>query len=199
MDILKKTVRLLRNCVEIYIPAISFLIMFFVYLFQVFMRYVVRAPQSWTMEVTSMTFLWLVLLGACFAQRSRSHVTFTLIYDQLGIRGKALTAFAGNLIIAFTFLVCLRPTWDFILFQTSAQQVTSILKISKTIVYAPYMLFLGIIILYTLVDLAHDFMVLTGLGGEAAQEVLLRETRSEVEQIIEASTEQTPPEEKEDT
>lgn len=187
MKALKKAMFFVRECVEVYIPVISFVVLFSVFIFQVFMRYVVRNPQSWTSEIESMMFLWLVLLGACYAQRSKSHVTFTLIYDKLGAKGKALTALLGNLIIGFTFAVAIVPTWKFILFQGANNQVTSILKISKTVVYMPYMLFLVFILIYTIADIVLDVRVLA--GNQAAEAELLETTKSEVELAIESAEE----------
>ena len=101
---MKKVGGFIRNCVEQYIPAAAFVILFVVFVFQVCMRYVMRAPQAWTTEVEQSCFLWLVMLGACYAQRVKGHVTFTLVYDNLGIKGKAITAMLGNILITFTFL-----------------------------------------------------------------------------------------------
>ncbi len=93
---LKKGALVLRDIVEIYIPVASFVIMFLVFILQIFCRYVLRQPLQWAYEVTVSCYLWTVVLGACLAQRSHSHVVFTLIYDKLGVKGKAITSFLGN-------------------------------------------------------------------------------------------------------
>lgn len=54
--------------------------------------------------------LWLVLLGACYAQRMKAHVTFTLLYDKLSIKGKAVVAMLGDIIIAFTAFCNILPS-----------------------------------------------------------------------------------------
>lgn len=185
METLKKIARFLRNCVELYIPLVSFSILFLVFCFQVMMRYLFNNPQTWTLEVEQMCFLWLVLLGACFAQREKSHVTFTLLYDNLGVKGKALTALLGNLIIAVTFLAAAVPSLRYIWGLQSRAQVTSILKISKTLVFFPFVLFLVIIFIYTLMDCYQEIMVL--LGDEGYTKKMLRESKSEAELAVEAS------------
>ena len=38
----------IRDCVEKIIPIIAFIVLFVVFVFQVFMRYVVKSPQAWT-------------------------------------------------------------------------------------------------------------------------------------------------------
>ena len=86
----KKAFGFVRNCVEKYIPSIALAALFIIFCYQVFMRYVLRQPQAWAGEVEQSCFLWLVLLGACYAQRMKAHVTFTLLYDKLSIKGKAV-------------------------------------------------------------------------------------------------------------
>ena len=179
---LKKAALWLRDCVEIYIPVIAFCVLFIVFVMQVFFRYILRDPKPWSMEVTSMCYVWVVMLGACYTQRKRSHVTFTLIYDALSVRWKAFTAFLGNLIIAVAFAVAILPTWKYIQFM--AVQKSSVLKVGLNYIYFPYIVFLLLILAYTVMDLYEDFMVFTGLGGKQAAERLLEENKSEYQAAI---------------
>ena len=82
---MKKAFNFLRDCVELYIPIAALLIMFCTFVFQIFSRYILNSPVPWAYEVTVMCYLWMVVLGACYAYRDRSHVTFTLFYDQFGV------------------------------------------------------------------------------------------------------------------
>ena len=47
MEKLKKLGLVLRDVVEIYIPVTSFVIMFLVFILQIFCRYVLRQPLQW--------------------------------------------------------------------------------------------------------------------------------------------------------
>lgn len=190
MQATKRVFSIVRNCVELYIPMISFLVLFLVFCFQVFMRYVMKNPQSWTLEVEQMCFLWLVLLGACFAQREKSHVTFTLLYDNLGIKGKAVTGLLGNLIIASTFAAGIIPSLMYIWGLTARNQVTSILKMPKTWIFMPYVIFLLITLVYVLIDIYEQIMVLR--GKEEYIQKMLNENKSEAELAIEASNAMDP-------
>lgn len=178
----KKTIFLIRDIVELYIPIITFIGLFGVFILQVFCRYILRNPQSWATEVTASCFLWTVLLGACYAQRKKGHVMFTLVYDVLPVKWKAFTAFLGNLIIAAAFAVSLKPSWDFIIFMKV--QKTSILKIGMNIIYFPYLAFLILMLIYTIADLYQDFMIFTGLGGRKLEEKLMEESTSEYQKVI---------------
>lgn len=182
MDPLKKIGGVIRDCVELYIPLVAFAVLFLVFCFQVFMRYVVNQPQPWTLEVEQMCFLWLVLLGACYAQREKSHVTFTLLYDNLGVKGKAFTALLGNILIAVTFLAAAIPSLRYILKLSS---LTSILKVPKTVVFFPFVVFTVIIFIYALMDIYEEVMVLR--GSEYHIKKMLNESKSEAELAIEAA------------
>lgn len=182
---MKKAFTFLRNCVEVYIPVCSFCIMFAVFIYQIFARYVLGKPAAWAYEVTVTCYLWMVVLSACYAQREKSHVTFTLIYDKLSIKGKAVCDFLGNFIVAFAFGISIIPSIKFVNFMEI--QRTSVLQVGLNFVYAPYILFVIIIFIYAICDMYRDIMVFTGLGGKEAEEKLLNATKSETQEAIENS------------
>lgn len=183
MKPLIRTRDILRDIVEVCIPIVSFCIMFIVFVAQIFSRYVLRAPLAWAYEVTVSCYLWLVVLGACLAQRERAHVVFTLITDKLPLRWEAFCTFLGNLLIVVAFSWSFLPSVDFVVFM--GRQKTSVLKIGLNIVYAPYIPFLAFTILYMLRDLVRDFKVFTGLAAPEEVETYRREHRNEVEQALE--------------
>ena len=183
---MKKAFKVLRDCVELYIPIVALLIMFVTFVYQIFSRYVLRSPVTWAYEVTVMCYLWMVVLGACYAYRDRSHVQFTLFYDQFGPRAKAVIAFLGNLLMLIAFIYMFPSSCSMILDQMS-KQVTSVFKIGLNIVYFPFIPFMIIMVLYILSDMYTEFMVFTGLGGEAAVKKMLAEGKSEAEEAIEAA------------
>ena len=66
-------------------------------------------------------------------------------------------------------------------------QVTSVLKIGLNIVYSPFIVFMIIILIYIISDMILEFMVMTGIGGEAAVKKMLDETKNETQEAIEAA------------
>ena len=181
MDVLKKAGRFLRNCVELYIPVAAFLIMFVVFVVEIAARYLFNKPLAWAYEVTVMCYLWLVIFGACFAYRDRSHVTFTLIYDKLGVKGKAVCAFLGNLLMFIAFAAMLVPSIRFI--SQMKMQVTSVFKIGLDIVYLPFIPFMFIMIAYFLYDMYVEVMAF--LGSPKHIDLMLNSTKNETEEAIE--------------
>lgn len=182
---MKKVGGFIRDCVEKYIPLIAFVVLFVVFVYQVFMRYVIRNPQAWTTEIEQGCFLWLVMLGACYCQRMKGHVTFTLLYDNLGVKGKAFTAMLGNILITFTTLITFLPSLNYIWGLFERQQMTTLLKIPKTIVYFPYVIFLIFICAYAVVEIYEEIMVLK--GNEYYIQKMLNDNKSEAEIAIEES------------
>ncbi len=162
------------------------MLMFLTFIWQIFCRYVLRAPVSWAYEVTVACYLWMVILGACYAQRGRNHVTFTLVYDRLDTRRKALISFLGNLLMLVAFAYAFVPSIEFILFMK--MQKTSVLKIGLDIIYLPYIPFMAIIMLYALVDIYRDFRVFAGMASEEEVQKMLEKTRSEVQEAIDEAT-----------
>ena len=85
MKFLKKLEFGIRQSVELYIPAISFVVMFCLFCYQILVRYVISKFTNlvvpWTTEVEQSCFLWIALLGACYVQRNKGHVVFTMVYD----------------------------------------------------------------------------------------------------------------------
>lgn len=185
MEKFKKVFQFLRNCVEVYIPIMSFCLMFVIFIVEIVARYLFQNPLPWAYEITVTCYLWMVVLSACYTQREKAHVTFTLVYDKLSVKGKAICAFLGNLIIAIAFGISIIPSIKFIDFMK--MQVTSVFKIGLNIVYAPYILFLIIMFIYIIMDLYNEFMVFTGMGGQKAIDKMLSGTKNETEEAIEAA------------
>ena len=181
----KKAFYFLRTCVEEYLPMITFSVMFLAFILQIFARYVLRVPQTWVYEVTVTCYLWTVMFGACYTTRMKDHVQFTLLYDRLKPRGKAILVFLGDLIILVAFIIMIPSTIKFI--GQMKMQVTAVFKIGLNIVYFPYIPFMFIIIAYMLTDMYECFMVFTGLGGQAAVDRMLRENKNEVQLAVEAA------------
>lgn len=187
MKSLLKMRDILRDVVELYIPIASFVIMFVVFIAQIFFRYILRMPLAWAYEVTVSCYLWLVILGACYAQRHHGHVTFTLITDVMPLRLQAFCIFLGNLLICVTFAWSLIPSIKFVDFME--MQKTAVFKIGLNIVYAPYIPFLIFHILYMLHDLILDFKVFTGLANAEELALYKKENMNEVEQALAADEE----------
>jgi TRAP-type C4-dicarboxylate transport system permease small subunit len=156
LNIIKK----IRDIIEIWLPVGMFLIMFLVFVLQIFMRYVVRQPITWAYEVTVVAFGYVVVLGAAAAIRYNRHVRFTLIYDALSEKLKLYSRIAGNALLTIIFFLSIIPSWNFITFMNF--QKTSVLNISLSLVFLPFVYLVSVITLYTGIDLYKDIKLLIG-------------------------------------
>lgn len=188
MNQVKKIGSFLQNCVELYIPAISFAVLFVLFCLQIIVRYIISKFTGlvvpWTVEIEQMCFLWVAMLGACYVQRNRGHVVFTLVYDALGTKGKAVLSLISSTLISFACACTLLPSLKYVWGLMERQQVTSLLKISKTIVFFPYVIFIALILAYGLIEMFEAVMVLK--GDEYYTNKLLQSTKSEAEQAVDA-------------
>ena len=64
--------------------------MFAAFILQIFTRYVMNNPLSWTQEVCVTTWLWLVLWGSAFSLNEHDQVRFDVLYTWVGRRNPAL-------------------------------------------------------------------------------------------------------------
>lgn len=149
----------IRDIIEIYIPTIAFIIMFLTFILQIIMRYIFKYPLTWAYEVTVIGFSWTVILGACYAMRTRSHVKFTLIYDMFSGKKAAIIRALGNLILVVGFLLLVVPSYKYVKFMNF--QATSVFKIKLSWIFSPFVYFLISIILYTFEELREDFRIIT--------------------------------------
>jgi TRAP-type C4-dicarboxylate transport system permease small subunit len=117
---------------------------------------------TWAYEVTVVGFSWVVLLGACYAMRKRSHVMFTLIYDKLSGKKAAIVRLLGNVIIVASFIMLIVPSFNYVKFMNF--QSTSVLHIKLSWVFAPFIYFLISIGLYTIEEIIEDINIIRGIS-----------------------------------
>lgn len=133
MKLLKKAGRVMVDFIEVYLPIGVFVLMFIVFLLNIFTRYVLRNPQNWTFEFSVNSFVIVGLLGACIAYRLEDHVVFDLVYVHRSPRGQALMRILSSLLV-IAFLGIALPSTIRSLANNPA--VTSIMKIPDRYIYA---------------------------------------------------------------
>lgn len=165
-----------RDFAEIYVPCGAFIVMFVVFVAQVISRYVFNFPLTWAYEVTVWGFSWTVILGACYAMRARSHVTFTMIYDAVPRKVGAILCLMGNILIVIALAILIIPSCDYIKFMFF--QKTSVFRIPLTVIFAPFAYFLCSIIGYTISDIISEIKTLKNPVSETPAEAASEEVRS---------------------
>ncbi|MEW6227747.1 MAG: TRAP transporter small permease [Bacillota bacterium] len=94
--------------IEKAVGAFLSLAVFVILIVQVFFRYVLDHPITWADELASYTFIWMVFIGAAYAQQADAHVKMDIVLNALPKRFKDVTRIAMDLLI-LAFLVAVIP------------------------------------------------------------------------------------------
>ena len=76
----------------------SFLAMVALTCWQVFTRYILGNPSSWSEEMVSYLFAWMSLLGASLIAGERGHMNIPIVVERMGMKGRKFFAIFGELI-----------------------------------------------------------------------------------------------------
>ncbi len=152
--IFRKSGPFILDLLELYIPAVSFTLLFIVFMVQVFFRYFL-VPLTWPLEFTLIAFIWLTLFGACYAKRHSSHVIFTLIYDKAKPKTQLGMRIAGNTLLFISFCIALYPSYRYVAFMSFKK--SNVLKIPMNIAFSPFLFFLVIMSVRIGYDIYVDF------------------------------------------
>lgn len=150
----KQIGRQLLDVIEIYIPAATFIIMFIVFLMEIFARYFLNYPIDWSYEITVLGYVWTVILGACYTTRKREHVTFTLIYEKFSLKTRLIVNAAGNLLVLSAFIIALYPVYDYTAFLRIDK--TPILRIPLNIGFLPFAVMITLVAGHLVYDTVID-------------------------------------------
>jgi TRAP-type C4-dicarboxylate transport system permease small subunit len=113
---------------------------------QVFWRFVLQDPPSWTEELARYTFVWITFLGAAVAYRHGSHIVVDTMLYLLPIRARAALAWVVDALVAIA-LVTLLVKGLKILEPTSTVRAT-MLQIPMSYIYAAIPVSAGLMLTY---------------------------------------------------
>jgi TRAP-type C4-dicarboxylate transport system permease small subunit len=139
MDKLKKIVRWFSDLVEVYLPSAMFVLLFLVFIANVFFRYVLKNPQNWTFELSVNAFVVVGLLGAATAHRKEDHVVFDLLYAPLDSRKQNTLRILSNALVILFFGIAIPGSFIYVF---ELPSMTSILKIPEKYIFVVFPIFL---------------------------------------------------------
>ena len=147
-----KHVRAVLNTVLAVLGGGSFAVMVVLTCWQVFTRYVLGAPSTWSEELVGYLFAWMALFGACLVTGERGHMNIPILVDMApGAGKKALLCLAE--IIAFLFSGVILVYGGLRITKLAMGQMTSALGVPVGVFYAVLPLCGGINLLYTAMNL----------------------------------------------
>ena len=122
------------------VAALLFVAMFGAFIIQVVSRYVFDAPVSWSLEICSITYVWIVFLVSATILTPREHITFDMLYATRNPRWKRYFAIFTSASILAIFAICLPTTIGYVMF--SARNHSLILHIRMDIIYSCFAIFM---------------------------------------------------------
>lgn len=121
-------------------------------LWQVFSRYVLSAPSTFTNELLGFLLVWVSLLGASYAFGSNEHLSLTFIIDKFkGKNRLVITIINDLLILTFAILVLIKGGLNAV--NMTMSQLTPVLGIQMGLVYLILPISGFIIVAYKLLGL----------------------------------------------
>lgn len=106
MEIMEKISRFLNKIIEILLYLLMIILVSVTFL-QVFCRFVLKTPISWSQEVVKTCFVWIIFLGAAIAVREQTHLSMDIVVPHLrGAAQKIVRAgiYVISLVCAFFML-----------------------------------------------------------------------------------------------
>ena len=142
------------------LAGISFIAMVVLTCWQVFTRYVLKNPSSWSEELVSYLFAWASLLGASLITGERGHMNIPIVVERLGSGArKALGIFAELVAFAFSAIMVYGGVQ---ITQLAMGQMTSSLGVAVGVFYVVLPLCGVLNMIYTvlnIVDICNDHTV----------------------------------------
>jgi TRAP-type C4-dicarboxylate transport system permease small subunit len=118
---------------------------------QVVSRYALASPSSWTEEVARYLLIWIGMLGAAYAFRTRMHIGLDLLPGKLtGAAARRLHWLTLGIIIVFALIVLVYGGGSLVLLTWQLHQTSAALELPISFVYAVIPLTGVLIVLYSL-------------------------------------------------
>lgn len=148
------------------LAGVSFLAMVILTCWQVFTRYILQNPSSWSEEMVSYLFAWMSLFGASIVVGERGHMNIPIVVERMGKKGRKFFAIFAE-IVACIFAGVILVYGGTQITNLAMGQMTSSLGLPIGVFYVVLPLSGVINIVYTIlniVDIATDSEV---VGEEA--------------------------------
>lgn len=130
----------------------SFLIMTALTCWQVFTRYVLGNPSTWSEELVGYLFAWMSLFGACLVTGERGHMNIPIIVDMAAPGLKKLLLSLGE-IIAFLFSMVILMYGGTQITSLALGQMTSSLGVAVGVFYVVMPICGAVNMIYTILNI----------------------------------------------
>ena len=160
---MKQLRKLLNHTLNV-LTGVSFLAMVVMTCWQVFTRYILQNPSSWSEELVSYLFAWMALFGASLVVGERGHMNIPIVVERMGEKGRKFFAIFAEL-VALVFSGVILVYGGIQITSLAMGQMTSSLGLPIGVFYIILPLSGVLNIVYTIlniVDIATDSEVVEG-------------------------------------
>jgi TRAP-type C4-dicarboxylate transport system permease small subunit len=126
------------------VSAVAFAALFGAFMIQIVSRYVFDMPVSWSLEICSIAYVWVVFWTSDLLVGERQHIIFDVLYLKFPPKWRRLVGLFNTASLGLAFMAGLWVTLDYIAMQP---RKTMILHIPLSLVYACFGVFMIAVIL----------------------------------------------------
>jgi TRAP-type C4-dicarboxylate transport system permease small subunit len=131
---------------------------------QVFTRFVIRDPSSYTEELSRFLLIWIGVLGASYALRTRAHLGIDLIMQRFGESGRrTIHVVVYGIVILFALFVMIIGGIRLVNLTFSLNQISAAIGIQMGCVYSVVPISGALMIIYSVLPIVDAIR-----GGPAA-------------------------------
>ncbi len=116
------------------LAGVSFLAMVILTCWQVFTRYILKSPSSWSEELVSYLFAWASLFGAALVTGERGHMNIPILVEKFSVGVQKILAIFAE-IIAGVFAVVILIFGGIQIYSLAMGQMTSSLGVPVGVFY----------------------------------------------------------------
>jgi len=132
-------------------------------LWQVFTRFILKRPSSWTEELATFLLIWVALLGAAVALGRGAHLGIDYFVAKLPERTRLKSeVFVFACMAAFSLLVMVAGGTDLVLTTFNLHQISPALHLDMGYVYLAVPISGAFLLLYSVIGLIERVRVLAG-------------------------------------
>lgn len=135
------------------LAGVSFLVMVVLTCWQVFTRYVLGSPSTWSEELVSYMFAWTSLLGASIVTGERGHMNIPIVVERMQPGARKAFGILGEL-IAFAFSAIILVYGGVKISNLAMGQMTSSLGVAVGVFYVVLPLCGVLNMIYTVLNIA---------------------------------------------
>ena len=117
---------------------------------QVIARYIFEAPLSWSEELARFILIWVSMLSAAYAFKTKSHFALTILVSKLPDKHQKITSFCIHIVVAIFFLIICYYSVIFV--HSVNGHIAPALQISMQIPYSSIIVASGLISIFSLLS-----------------------------------------------